>query len=433
MSLIYDFALRGRIFTFTDNPFSVGDEASYSYYDDGVLLVRQDKIVGIGSPDEFELIAAKTIHFEKNYLIMPSFVDAHNHYPQLEIIGGHSQNLFEWLEKYAYKAEAKYAQLEYARAQARQFLLSLIDNGITAAGVFCTSHPNSVQALFEAADESNLHITAGQVWMDRNAPQSLLVSAEDAYEQSEALLRQWHNHGNLRYALTPRFAITSSPAQLEAARALIQRYPDLGIQSHISESPEELARLQQLYPEFSSYAALYDHYGLLTDKALYAHGNLLSPEELELFASRGSSLIHCPSVGEFLGQSPLNLCDITQKNPNLRVALGSDVGAGLSLTPWDTMLAAYRTSRNQGRTLSAIKALYLHTLGGAKSLNIAHMTGKFAPDYQADIAIVNTHADRTIAQRMQTVESIEEEFFVLMALGSMQTIDRLYVSGVKLK
>ncbi|NIZ47271.1 guanine deaminase [Entomospira nematocerorum] len=433
MSVVYDFILRGRVFTFINNPFTVGDQASYTYYEDGALVIKQDKIIEIGSYNDLNLQSAKTIHIDKHYLIMPSFIDSHVHYPQVEILGSNANNLLDWLNKSAYKAEEKYHDLAYARQQSKQFLLNLIDNGITAAGVFCSSHPNSVQALFEEADESNLHITAGQVWMDRNAPQSLIRSAKDAYKETEDLIKHWHGHGNLRYALTPRFPITSTPEQLEMASDLIKKYPDITVQSHIAENKEELIEIAKLFPQFSNYASLYDHYGLLNQRSVYAHGNFLTADEVEIFADRRATLAHCPSSNEFLGNPSLNIFGLHCQRPDIALTLGSDLGAGTSLNPWDTMAAAYRASRQHGHAISAIKALYLHTLGGAKALNIDDRIGKFESGYQADIAIINTQATGILEQRMQSVESLEEEFFVLMTLGSTQTIERLYVSGVKLK
>lgn len=299
---------------------------------------------------------------------MPSFIDSHLHYPQWEAIGGFGEDLLQWLDKYAFKAEAKYHDINYAKAQAKQFLLNLIDNGITAAGVYCSSHPESVEALFEAADEANLHITAGQVWMDRHAPKSIIRPAKQSYDETLALIEKWHNHGNLRYALTPRFPITSSEEQLELAQALVKKYPDLTIQSHIDENSQEVAKTLELFPKAKSYADIFDQYNLLTPRTVLGHGNLLSEEEINLLADRKSSIAHRPSSNEFLGNTPLNLFGLQCQRPDLNISLASDIGAGTSLCPWHTMAAAYRASRSHRHALSPIKALYLHTLGGAEPL-----------------------------------------------------------------
>lgn len=435
MQVAYDFALRGHILTFKENPFTVGDKASYVYYDDGILMVKLDKIIGIGKYNSFglDIPSSKTITFDKQYLIMPGFIDTHLHYPQLEIIGGYGENLLEWLQSFAFKAEAKYSDISYAKKQAKLFLLHLIDNGITSAGIFCSSHIESIQALFEEADESGLNITAGQVWMDRSAPDHLLKSSHTSYEESEMLIKKWNNHGSLRYAITPRFPITSSPNQMEVLGDLARKYPNLTIQSHISENQEEVTQVKKLYPQFKNYASLYDHYRLLNSYAIYAHGNFLTTEELELLTEREASLAHCPSSNEFLGNQPLNICQINKLQPNLKIALASDIGAGTSLNPWSTMAAAYRASRTHNHALSSIKALYLHTLGGAKVLNIANSTGKLEAGYRADIAIINTHAEKLLSQRIQLSQSLEEELFILMMLGTTNTIARLYVAGTRLK
>lgn len=434
MNIAYDFALRGRTLTFNSDPFLTPDSSAYTYHEDGAVLIKADKIVGYGTALSFDLDSSpKVIRFSDNHIIMPGFVDSHLHYPQADIVGGYGSNLLEWLNTYAFKAEAKYGDPLYALHQAKSFLKIIISNGISAAGVFSSVHAASAHALFQAADEAGIHLTTGKTWMDQNCPENLRDTAQSAYDDSEALIERWHNKGNLTYAITPRFAITSSPAQLEAAAALHKKYPSTTIQSHISENEAEVARVKELYPQASSYTELYNHYGLLNNRSIYGHGVLLSEQEKQLFHDTGAAIAHCPTSNEFLGNKPFDVFSAKNNKRPISVSLASDIGGGTSYCPWQTMLAAYRASRAHGQALTSFQALYLSTLGGAETLKIADKTGRFAAGYSADVAVINTTATKELAHRMEHVNSLEEELFALMTLGTEQTIARLYVSGIKLK
>ncbi len=434
MNLAYDFAIRGRTLTFNSDPFSTDAKSAYTYHEDGVILIKADKIVGFGTAASFELDSSpKVIRFSENHLIMPGFVDSHLHYPQADIVGGYGSNLLEWLNNYAFQAEEKYGDRLYALHQAKSFLKIITNNGVSAAGVFSSVHAASADALFRAADEAGIHLTTGKTWMDQNCPSSLQDTTQSAYDDSEALIERWHNKGNLTYAITPRFPVTSSPAQLEAAAALHKKYPSTTIQSHISENEAEVTRVKELYPQAKSYAELYHQYGLLNKRSIYGHGVLLSEDEKQLFHDTGASIAHCPTSNEFLGNKPFDLFSAKDAKRPISVSLASDIGAGTSYCPWQTMLGAYRASRAHGKALNAFQALYLSTLGGAKTLNIADKTGRFAAGYSADLVVINNTATKDLAHRMEHVNSLEEELFALMTLGTEQTIARLYVSGIKLK
>lgn len=434
MNIAYDFAIRGRTLNFNSDPFITTDSSAYTYHEDGAILIKADKIVSFGTAESFNLGSSpKVIRFSDNHLIMPSFVDSHIHYPQADIIGGYGNNLLEWLNYYAFKAEEKYGDPMYALHQAKSFLKIIINNGISAAGVFSSVHVASAHALFQAADEAGIHLTTGKTWMDRNCPEALQDTAQSAYDDSEALIERWHGKGHLSYAITPRFAITSSPAQLEAIAALHKKYPNTTIQSHISENEAELAYIKKLYPQATSYAELYHHYGLLNKYSIYGHGVLLSEQEKQLFYDTGASIAHCPTSNEFLGNKPFDLFSAKDAKRPLSVSLASDIGAGTSYCPWQTMLGAYRASRAHGQALNAFQALYLSTLGGAEALNIADKTGRFATGYSADLVVINNTATKDLAHRIEHVNSLEEELFALITLGTEQTIARLYVSGMKLK
>ncbi|MFR4191079.1 MAG: guanine deaminase, partial [Corynebacterium variabile] len=328
--------------------------------------------------DAYSSITAATVHDHGDALIIPGLVDCHVHYPQIGMIASPGEQLLDWLDRYTFPAEARFADKAHAEATAEFFTDQLIRNGVTTALVFSTVHPHSVDALFTAAQRKDLRIITGKMCMDRNAPADLLDTPESAVADSKALIDRWHGTGRLEYAITPRFAPTSSDAQLRALGELAADHPDVLIQTHLSENTAECDWVRELFPQASDYTDVYDRAGLVRERAVFGHAVHLSDRELTRLDEAHASLAHCPTSNNFLGSGLFPLKDILGKVPDLRIGFGSDVGAGTSLSPLATAGEAYKVSRllasaasTSGTTaLTAAELLYHSTLGGARALGV---------------------------------------------------------------
>ncbi|WP_338092940.1 guanine deaminase [Chromobacterium amazonense] len=312
---------------------------------------------------------------------------------------------------------------------AQIFLSEQLRNGVTTACVFGTVHAASVDALFETAAGHNLRILAGKVCMDRHAPPALLDTPLTAYEQSRALIQRWHGQGRAEYVITPRFAPTSSYGQLEMLGALAAEFPDVAIQSHISENLDEIAWVKQLFPGCRDYASVYQRYGLLRPRAIYGHGIHLSDEELDAFRDSGASLAHCPTSNFFLGSGSLNLRPCVESARPISLGLGTDLGAGTSFSMLQTMNAAYMAAQSHGKPLSAVQAFYLATRGGAEALGIADKVGSIAPGMEADLAVLNLRSTPLLDFRMRYARDLSEALFIQMMLGDDRAVAATYVAG----
>src|SRR5512134_242895 len=297
-------AIRGPALTYTGDPFQHGLEATMVYEPDAIVAMADGKIVQFGPARAVRAKLPRGTKIEdygRDALIMAGFIDSHVHYPQTEIIGADGAQLLDWLNKYTFVAEQRFADKRYARAAARVFLGECLRNGITTAAVYCTVHPQSVDAFFEEAGKLGLRMIAGKVLMDRNAHAALCDTAQSGYDDSKALIGKWHGRGRSMYAITPRFAPTSTPEQLTAAGALKREHPDCFVQSHVSETRGEVAWVKELFPGRRDYVDVYDHYGLLGPRAVYGHGIHLSEAELARMHEAGAAIAHCPTSNFFLG------------------------------------------------------------------------------------------------------------------------------------
>ncbi|WP_188150523.1 guanine deaminase [Teredinibacter waterburyi] len=438
-------AYRGAILHFLHEPNATApgvtnpDDATstalpaWQYWQDGLLLVENGHIRQLGDASELlpqlaaELAEGLAIQHYPHHLILPGFVDTHIHYPQTEMIGAYGEQLLRWLNTYTFPTEQKFANPAYAEQVAAFFLAELLRNGTTTAMVFGTVHPQSVDALFSAAQQHGLRLIAGKVMMDRNAPSALCDTAETSYSETRALIERWHGVDRLQYAITPRFAITSSPEQLNMAGKLLSEFDDVYLHTHLAENHDEVAWVKELFPTARHYLDVYAQAGLVGKRSVFAHGIHLSDDECSLLASRDAAIAHCPTSNLFLGSGLLNLTRL--QNAGVKVGLGTDIGAGSSFSLFRTMDEAYKVQQLQGCNLAPMQALYMATLGGAKALDLESKIGNFAAGKEADFTLLDLHATPLLKFRTAHCKNIEELVFVLNTLGDDRLIEKTFALG----
>ena len=424
-------AVRGRLLHLRDDPFAVGDARALVHEADGLLLCRDGLIEAAGAWTDLRgrIPDGVDVRHYPDALIVPGFIDCHVHYVQTGIVGAYGEQLLQWLERYVFSAEQRFADKAHADAVARVFCDELLRNGTTSALVFAAVYPQSVDALFEEARRRGMRLAAGKVLMDRHAPPALLDTAQRGYDESEALLRRWHGVDRLLYAITPRFAATSTPAQLEAAGALWKAYPDTFVHTHLAENRGEMDWIAQLYPERDSYLDVYDHYGLVGRRAMFAHGVHLGEAELCRCHEAGAAVAHCPTSNLFLGSGLFPLHAAKDARRPVHVGLGTDIGAGTRFSLLATAGEAYKVAQLRGHALSGLQALYLATLGAARALALEDRVGRLAPGQEADFVVLDPAATPLLAFRNARVQSLEELLFVLMTLGDDRAVRATYVGG----
>lgn len=413
---------------------AVAGDAAWEYFADGLLVVADGKVVAVG--DYTDLMSSKSASNSiadcvvvdyRDKLIVPGFIDTHIHYPQTDMIGAYGAQLLDWLETYTFPEEAKFADESHARDVAERFLNELMRNGTTTALVFGTVHPQSVDAFFQAAQQRHLRMIAGKVLMDRNAPENLRDTAEQGYTESKALIQRWHGKDRLLYAVTPRFAPTSSREQLDKAGELLQEFPNVYLHTHLAENEAEIAWVAELFPESENYLDVYEHSGLLGQRSVFAHGVHLCDSSCERLAATNSVVAHCPTSNLFLGSGLFPLRRLQQHG--VRVGLGTDVGAGTSFSMLQTMGEAYKVQQLQGESLPALEALYLATLGGAKALSLDHCIGNFKAGKEADFVVLDLAATPLLASRTAQCRTIQETLFVLNTLADDRAVAATYILG----
>lgn len=421
-------AYRAAILHSIADPAEVGIEQSYEYFADGVLLVEDDKITAVGPAETLlpTLGDVELIEYQ-NALITPGFIDTHIHFPQTGMVGAYGEQLLDWLNNYTFPCESQFGDKAHADQVAEIFLAELLRNGTTTALVFASVHPQSVNSLFEAAERLNLRLITGKVMMDRNAPDYLTDTADNSYADSKALIERWHGKGRLHYAVTPRFAPTSTPEQLTLAGQLLSEHEGLYMQTHISENVKEVEWVKALFPERKHYLDVYDHYQLLGQRSVLAHGVHLCDAECARLAETGSAIAFCPTSNLFLGSGLFNLPQAERFKVN--VGLGTDVGGGTSFSLLQTLNEAYKVMQLQGEKLSPFKSLYLATLGGARALRLEDRIGTLQPGSDADFVVLDYKATPLMDYRISQSKSFEETLFVLMTLGDDRTVAQTYAAG----
>ncbi|MDA0383074.1 guanine deaminase [Vibrio owensii] len=421
-------AIRSSLLHFINDPAKVEHlPDAYQYFEDGLLVIEDGHIKAIKAFSETDSTQYQEIVDHRGKLIVPGFIDTHIHYPQTQMIAAYGEQLLEWLETYTFPTEKQFEDKAHARAISQFFINELLKNGTTSALVFGTVHPQSVEALFEEALDKNMRIIAGKVMMDRNAPDYLLDTPETGYQESKNLINKWHNQGRLQYAITPRFAPTSTPEQLTAAGKLKAEYPDVYVHTHLSENKNEIEWVKSLFPDREGYFDVYEHYGLAGKRSIFAHAVHLTDKEWNAFQRTDSVISFCPTSNLFLGSGLFDLEKAEQKE--VRVGLGTDVGAGTSFSQLESLNEAYKIMQLQGKKLSAFKGLYLATLGGAKSLSLDDKIGNFEAGKEADFVVLNWAATDLQKLRYQHSKSLEDKLFALMMLGDERNVEATYIAG----
>lgn len=425
--------VRGRLLWFHESPRRSG-AAAYRYIEDGALQLEAGQISAVGEARDV-LAAAPvdaTVDDHRGKLVMPGFIDAHIHYPQTRVIASYGTQLLEWLQKYTFVEEQKFDNIAYAETVARFFLDELFRQGTTTAMVYCTVRPESAEAFFREAEKRNACMIAGKVMMDRNAPPALLDDPKRSFDESERLLNRWHRRGRLRYAITPRFAITSSQLQLEAAGALARKYPDVHVQTHLSENDAEISMIKSLFPQARDYLDVYERVGLLSPKSVFGHCLHLEPREIEALAEHGAVAAFCPTSNLFLGSGLFD--ELGLERAGVKVALATDVGGGTSFSLLQTASEAYKVLQLRRQSWPSLQAFYQLTFGNARALGLERCVGSLSVGYDADIVVLDSRSTPAMAHRMDGVEdNLAEELFVLMTMGDDRAVAETYVAGERMK
>ncbi len=425
-------AFRASIYHCLADPGEAGDESATQYFEDGLLVVDDGSIIAVG--DAVELLVENpdiAVEAFPDMLIVPGLIDCHVHFPQVDIIASYGERLLDWLDRYAYPCEMRFADAAYADAAAGFFLDELLRNGTTSAAVFATVHPQSVDAIFKAADVRNMRLIAGKVLMDRNCPDELCDDPASAYGDSKQLIERWHGKGRLGYAITPRFAVTSSEEQLAAAGRLASDFPDTWVHTHLAENQAEIDEVADQFSWSSSYLDVYDHFGLLRKRSVFAHCLHLRDDDRIRMSEQGAAAAFCPSSNLFLGSGLFDLR--AMHDAAVRTGLASDVGGGTSLSMLRTMGEAYKVLQLQHQNLPAARALYLATLGAAEALRLEDRIGNLVPGKEADFIVLDPQGTDISARRLADIHSPDELLFALTMLADDRNVAATFVNGERVQ
>ena len=422
-------AYRASLLHTLDDPCQAPAAEAFAFHDDGLLVVEDGHVAAFGAYTDVapNLRPGTPVTNFPGKLITPGFVDAHIHYPQTDVVAAWGSQLLDWLNTHTFPAEQAFADRAHADEAAAFFLDELLRNGTTSALVFGTVHKTSVEALFEAALSRNMRLVAGKVLMDRHAPEGLRDTVETGRADTEALIRAWRGRGRLGYAVTPRFAVTSTDAQLAMAGELAAAYPDVLIHTHMSENLDEIARVGELFPDCRDYLDVYARHGLVTPRSVFAHCVHASDDALRRMKSAGAAAAFCPSSNLLLGSGLFSLkqaCDC-----GVTVGLGTDIGAGASFSLLHMMGEAYKVGQLGGETLDPMHAFYLTTLAGARAMKIEGKVGNLLPGKEADFLVLDLAATPLLARRTGKAQTIAEKLFVLSILGDDRCIEATYLAG----
>ncbi|MDR3518329.1 MAG: guanine deaminase [Azospirillaceae bacterium] len=425
-------AIRGRILSFTAEPAGYGDRSSYDYWADGLVRIEDGRIVAVGAADRLlpTLPPATPVDHYPDDLVLPGLIDCHIHLPQTQVVASYGTQLLEWLQRYTFVEEQKFADPGHAATVARFFLDELLRNGTTTAAIFGSVHPASVEALFSESERRGTAMIAGKVMMDRHAPPTLTDTATTAYDDSKALIERWHGRGRQRYAVTPRFAITSTEAQLEAAGALLRAYPGIHLQTHLAENHDEIATVRRLFPDDASYTAVYQRFGLLSPRSLLGHCIHLAEDELRLLADSDAVAVFCPTSNLFMGSGLFDHARINDPGRPIRIALATDIGGGTSYSLLRTAGEGYKVQQLQGRSWTALSAFHQMTRGNARALGLDDEIGTVSTGRYGDLVVLDARSTAAMAHRLDASEGeLDEELFVLMTLGDDRAVRATYVQG----
>jgi guanine deaminase len=422
-----EIVLRGQVLRTEGNPFREGTDA-LRIDPDGAVVVAAGRIAAVG--DGATLVAAHPgaeVIEHRDALICPGFVDAHVHYPQTAIIASWGKRLIDWLNAYTFPEEMRFGDPDYAARMAEAYLDLTAAHGTTTVASYCTVHPESVDALFTAAEARGQRVLAGKTCMDRNAPEDLRDDARRAYDDSKALLGRWHGRGRLSYVITPRFSPTSTRAQLEALGALWAEHPDCLMQTHLSEQTDEVAWVRELFPEARDYLDTYERAGLLGPNGLYGHAIHLEPRERARLAEVDAALVHCPTSNTFIGSGLFDMDGLTAAG--LRIGLATDTGGGSSFSMLRTMAAAYEVGQLRGRPLHAAELMWLATAGSAEALRLGDRIGRVAQGYEADLCVLDLASTPALALRAERAHDAWEALFATIMMGDDRAVRETWIGG----
>ena len=364
-------------------------------------------------------------------IVMPGFIDPHIHFPQLCMLAAPGKDLLDWLTRFTFPEEARYADFDYAAINAKTFLNTLFANGTTAAMAFCSVHKACADALFGEAQSRNMALVTGKTMMDRNALPVVHDDATTGGRDSETLYKAWHGKGRLRYAISPRFAITSTEAQLKVSGELLKSYPGALMQTHLSESPGEIAWIKSLFPNDRDYTAVYERFGLVNDRGVFAHGVHLSESECQRLHGAGATIAHCPTSNNFLGSGLMSMQHLSKKERPVSIAVATDIGGGTSYSMLTTLGEVYKVQMLTGYKPTALDLFRMATRGNAECLRLDHEIGALEAGKFADIVVLDQRATPVLAARQDLSQSLEDMLFALAILGDDRAIRATYVAGEK--
>ncbi len=423
--------LIGQVLSFPADPFVGGPDAA-RHSARGAVLIDNGRIVAVGEADDLRAAhpqVAVTDHGDG--LISAGFIDAHVHFPQTAIIASWGKRLIDWLNTYTFPEEMRFADPAYAAEVAERYLDLTLADGTTTVSSYCTIHPESVDAFFTAAQARGLRALAGKTCMDRNAPDGLRDTPQTAHDDSAALLARWHGVDRLAYVITPRFAPTSTPEQLEALGALWADHPDCLMQTHLSEQVDEIAWVKSLFPDARDYLDTYEAFGLLGPNGVYGHAIHLEPRERDRLAEVNAALVHCPTSNTFIGSGLFDMAGL--RAAGQRVGLATDTGGGSSFSMLRTMAAAYEVGQLRGTALHPAQLWWLATVGSAQALRIDDKVGNLAPGMEADLLVIDLASTPAISQRAARAGDLWEALFPTIMMGDDRAIRAVYAGGRRVK
>ena len=424
--------LLGQVLQFHDTPFEGRPEDAATHIQRGAILVQDGMIANVGEADTLRAQHPDaSVTDMGDALLSPGFVDTHVHYPQTAIIASWGKRLIDWLNSYTFPEESRFGDADHATQIAETYFDLVTAAGTTTTVSYCTIHPESVDAYFTAAQTRGLRVLGGKTCMDRNAPDNLRDTAQSAYDDSKALLERWHGQDRLSYVITPRFAPTSTPEQLEALGALWAEHPELLMQTHISEQHEEIAWVADLFPDARDYLDVYERFGLVGRGALLGHAIHLTERERDRIQELEASLIHCPTSNMFIGSGLFDMQGLMAQGH--RIGLASDTGGGSSFSMLRTMAAAYEVGQLSGTALHPAQLWWLATAGSAASIHLDDKIGRLTPGYEADIIAVDLASTPAIAQRAARAETIWEAVFPTIMMGDDRAISAVWAGGRKIR
>ncbi|MFK7882386.1 guanine deaminase [Roseobacter sp.] len=422
--------LLGQTFVARGNPLETPWQDAVSVNTSGAVLIDGAQISAVGDASVLRAAhpKAKIVDYGM-HLICPGFVDAHVHYPQTAMIASWGKQLIDWLNTYTFPEEMRLEDPVYAKSIASRYLDLALDHGTTTMCSFATIHPTSVDEFFTQASTRDMRVVAGKTCMDRNAPDGLRDTAQTAYDDSKTLLDRWHGTGRAHYAITPRFAPTSTPEQLDALGALWHAHPDCLMQTHISEQLPEIDWVRNLYPDARDYLDTYETHGLLGARAVFGHAIHLEPREIDRIAETGAALVHCPTSNTFIGSGLMDLAGLATRR--IPLGLATDTGGGSSFSMLRTMAAAYEIAQLRGTALHPAQLLWLATAGSARSLHLQDHIGTLRAGSDADLAILDLESTPAITQRAREANTVWEAIFPTVMMGDDRAIADVWIAGRK--